>query len=92
MTPIAETSDDAEVRPPVEVAQSALPIDRVIAALDQTGYGWLRRVAVTAEGGTIILRGKVPRFYLKQMAQSVVLAIPGVVLLRNELQVQGGNT
>ena len=62
----------------------------VLGALDKTGYGWLRRIAVVAEGGVAVLRGNVPSFYLKQMAQETVMAVPGVEGVRNELQVEGG--
>jgi osmotically-inducible protein OsmY len=67
------------------------PVDTVLAALDATGQSWLRRVAVTAEDGVIVLRGRVPSFYLKQTAQAITLAVPGVAGVRNELQVLGGN-
>jgi osmotically-inducible protein OsmY len=64
--------------------------EAVRAALDGTGYTWLRRVVVVAEGGCFILRGRVPSFYIKQLAQVAVMAVPGVDVLRNELEVEGG--
>lgn len=62
--------------------------DAVAVALDRTGHGWLRRVTATAAGGVVTLQGKVPSFYLKQLAQVVVTAVAGVELVRNELQVE----
>lgn len=59
-------------------------------ALRKTGHGWLRRIVVLAEAEFIVIRGKVPSFYLKQMAQVTVMAVPGVELVRNELEVEGG--
>lgn len=59
-------------------------------ALDKTGHGWLRRIEVGVESGCVVLRGRVPSFYLKQMAQVTVLAVPGADLVRNDLQVEGG--
>ena len=60
-------------------------------ALRKTGHGWLRQIVVLIEAEVIVLRGKVPSFYLKQMAQATVMGVPGVELLRNELEVEGGS-
>jgi osmotically-inducible protein OsmY len=60
-------------------------------ALAQTGHGWLQRIVVVIEGGNVILRGKVPNFYLKQMAQATVMAMPDVEVVQNELHVEGDN-
>jgi osmotically-inducible protein OsmY len=84
MTPVAEPPDPVVTPPPADPV-----VDAALAALDQTGQSWLRRVVVSAEDGAIVLRGRVPSFYLKQTAQTIVLAIPGVTGLRNELQVRG---
>ncbi|WP_202920264.1 BON domain-containing protein [Urbifossiella limnaea] len=59
-------------------------------ALAQTSYGWLQRVEVVLEAGRLVLRGEVPSFYLKQLAQVAVLALPDVPGLRNELRVTSG--
>lgn len=80
------------VTDPPEHADGTPPVDAVVAALNRTGHGWLRRIVVTSEDGCIVLRGQVPSFYLKQIAQSIVMVVPGVARLRNELQVRGGNT
>jgi osmotically-inducible protein OsmY len=66
-------------------------VGQACAALEKTGHGWLRRVVVLAEAEVIVLRGKVPSFYLKQMAQVTVMAVPGIELVRNELEVEGGS-
>lgn len=63
--------------------------DAVRSALDGTGRTWLRRVSVSVYGGVVLLQGRVPSFYLKQMAQVIVMAVPGVGVVRNELQVEG---
>lgn len=63
-------------------------LERLIAgALLATGHRVLRGIAVTVRDRLVILRGHVPSYYLKQLAQSVVLAVPGTVELRNELLV-----
>ena len=61
------------------------------AALEKTGHGWLRRIVVVAEAELIVLQGRVPSFYLKQMAQVTVMAVPGIELVRNDLEVEGGS-
>jgi osmotically-inducible protein OsmY len=65
--------------------------DAVRSALAQTRHGWLLRVVVVSEGGRVVLQGKVPSYYLKQVAQTIAMAVPGVEVLRNELRVEGGN-
>jgi osmotically-inducible protein OsmY len=59
-------------------------------ALARTGHAWLRRVEVTVEAGRVVLRGDVPSYYLKQMAQVTVLALPDVPGLENDLRVTAG--
>jgi hypothetical protein len=59
-------------------------------ALGRTGHTWLQRVRVVADAGRIVLRGDVPSFYLKQLAQVTVLALPDWPELRNELRVIRG--
>ena len=61
---------------------------RIRQSLDRSGYGQLRRVCVTTRpNGRVRLEGSVSSFYLKQVAQTIVLSVPGVTQVRNELQV-----
>jgi osmotically-inducible protein OsmY len=83
--------EQPEGNAPQASAESSPLADAVRSALAETGHGWLQRVVVAIEGGSVVLRGKVPSFYLKQMAQTTVMAVPGVEVMRNELQVEGGN-
>ncbi len=76
---------------PANGDELALVAAAVRMALEKTGHGWLRRIVVALEGESIVLRGTLPSFYLKQMAQVTVLAVPGVAALRNELVVEGGH-
>ena len=66
-------------------------IDAVLKALSAAGHGALRYVAVELEERVVVLRGRVPTFYLKQMAQSSVRSVAGVESVRNELEVGGGD-
>ncbi|HYH64843.1 MAG TPA: hypothetical protein VD866_09140 [Urbifossiella sp.] len=56
-------------------------------ALAQTGHTWLQRVVVVIDGDRLVLRGDVPSFYLKQVAQVTVMALPDAPGLRNEIRV-----
>jgi osmotically-inducible protein OsmY len=56
-------------------------------ALRATGYPALRHVEVATHDWIVFLRGRVPSYYLKQLAQAAVLVVPGVREVRNELNV-----
>jgi osmotically-inducible protein OsmY len=65
-----------------------LPLaERVERAVRATGYPSLRAIEVAASQRLIILRGRVPSYYMKQMAQAAAVAVPGVCDLRNDLDV-----
>jgi osmotically-inducible protein OsmY len=61
--------------------------ERVARALRATGYGPLRDLAVTVQARLVILGGRVPSYYLKQVAQTTALAVPGAHQVRNDLAV-----
>lgn len=72
--------------------RSALTADvlltaKVERALRSTGCAALRDVRVLVSTGFVILRGKVPSYYMKQNAQEAALSVPGVAELANELEV-----
>ena len=56
-------------------------------ALRATGYGSLRGIEVTVHARLVILDGRVPSYYLKQVAQTTALAVPGACQVRNDLDV-----
>jgi osmotically-inducible protein OsmY len=91
MTSGSESPEQSAETPSTAHLGTASLAEVVREALDKTGHGWLRCVAVVVEDGVIILRGKVPSYYLKQLAQAIVMGIAGVRLLRNELRVEGGD-
>ncbi len=47
----------------------------------------LRRLVVTTSDGEVVISGRVPSYYLKQMAQEAIRACLGPRRLRNEVQV-----
>ena len=61
--------------------------ERVERTLRGTGYPPLRAVAVSVCGQLVILQGRVPSYYMKQLAQTVAIEVVGVRELRNDVQV-----
>jgi osmotically-inducible protein OsmY len=47
----------------------------------------LRAVEVSVKTRAVILRGRVPSYYLKQIAQETALAVPGTHQIHNDLDV-----
>ena len=56
-------------------------------ALRATGRIDLRHVGITARDGAVRLHGRVPTYYLKQLAQAAVLQVSGVQGLENAVDV-----
>jgi hypothetical protein len=52
-----------------------------------TGYPSLRAIEVAACECFVILRGRVPSYYMKQIAQATAAAVPGVRELCNDMDV-----
>jgi osmotically-inducible protein OsmY len=72
------------------LAQSLVDLclaERIEHALRATGYPALRAVEVSVCGGVVILQGRVPSYYLKQLAQATAMEIAGVRELRNDVEV-----
>jgi osmotically-inducible protein OsmY len=61
--------------------------ESVARVLGATGFTPLRQVTVAAGQGAITLRGRVPSFFLKQLAQAAARGVAGVVAVRNHLDV-----
>ncbi len=71
----------AEVRPALELA--------VQAELRKSPYAAIRAVSCELSEGTLTLRGSVPSYYLKQVAQRLALGrLGGVAAIENRLQVE----
>ena len=51
--------------------------ERVERALRATGYGAMRAVRVSVNARVVLLGGRVPSYYLKQLAQATALTVPG---------------
>jgi hypothetical protein len=57
------------------------------AALRQSAYFELRSVSCDFSGGVLTLRGHVPSYHLKQLAQALVGEVPGVLEIHNRVEV-----
>jgi hypothetical protein len=57
------------------------------AVLRRSAYFELHDVACDFSGGILTLRGRVPTYHLKQMAQASVAEVPGVVEVHNRVEV-----
>lgn len=55
--------------------------------LERSAYSRLRRVSVEYERGVLVLRGTLPNYYHKQLAQEAVRRVEGVALVVNEIEV-----
>jgi osmotically-inducible protein OsmY len=63
------------------------PADLAERALRSSPYLALRNVACECRDGVLTLRGCLPTYYLKQVAQAVVANVDGVRQVVNEIQV-----
>jgi osmotically-inducible protein OsmY len=58
------------------------------AALSEAAYEPVRRVECSVRDGTVVLYGRAPSFYLKQIAQSVVASrLNGAAKIENRIEV-----
>jgi len=67
------------------------PADLAERALRNSPYLSLRNIICECRDGVLTLRGCLPTYYLKQVAQAVVVAIEGVRQVVNEIEVASVN-
>jgi hypothetical protein len=60
---------------------------RIDHALRKTGYLPLLKLHILATDEIVVLRGAVPSYYMKQIAQAAVSGVPGVTEVHNLLDV-----
>ena len=56
-------------------------------ALRRGRYPALKNLSCDYQGGVLVLRGSLPSYYLKQVAQEVVARLEGVQAVDNQIQV-----
>lgn len=70
---------------PVEIPSAI--VARAEQALRNNGYALLKEIRCTFHEGILVLHGQLPSFFLKQLAQSCVIGLPGVVQVLNRTEV-----
>lgn len=61
--------------------------ERVHAALERSAFFDGRRITLDVVDGSVIVSGVLPSYYQKQMVRQHLSDIPGVVEVRDELEV-----
>ena len=62
-------------------------------ALLITGFaGTLREIQIEVHAGSVVLSGRLPSYYLKQIAQVSAMRIDGVLQVSNEIRSASGAT
>lgn len=61
--------------------------DDLYHAFRIAGYAQLRRIGITHQNGCVTLRGQVPTYFLKQLAQSLASSQLGVEVVDNHIEV-----
>jgi osmotically-inducible protein OsmY len=70
------------------MATVSLPVrSAALRALRQSAHPALRRLSVEETDNALVIKGSVPSYYLKQLAQETVKAISGDRQLVNQVQV-----
>lgn len=75
------------IRPSAARNEESLP-SLARAALAESGYPPLARIECEAVQGTLVLSGVVSSFYLKQIAQTVVMQLEAAHGVENRVEVQ----
>lgn len=55
--------------------------------LTESGYGDLRRLRCECHDGVVSIRGRLPSYFLKQMAQTLVSRLSGIRGVNNQIKV-----
>jgi osmotically-inducible protein OsmY len=74
--------------PPTPFAEDLRLANEIRRALLESGYSALRCLSVVVHERAIVLRGAVPSYFMKQMAQEIVKAVCGAQSLTNRLTVR----
>ncbi len=79
-----------QVLSPMESTSTEMD-DRIAAAvtagLRSTGYAQLQQLHVRVDGHAVFLQGSLPSYYLKQIAHRVILALPVVHTIYDDIVV-----
>ena len=88
---IPAITSEPDRRPPCKCNDATDAEARVVArvrqCLQDASYYSLRRISCEFHEGILFLRGRVPSYYLKQVAQEIIRKIDGVEEIANRLEV-----
>ena len=77
-----------EAGEPLEASGEESAIEnRIRHSLSKLGYAQLNGITCKASGDQLLLTGELDSFYLKQVAQSVAIKVPGVRNVQNDIRV-----
>jgi hypothetical protein len=71
--------------PPYHIEQSTVQI--AVGLLRRSPYLSLRGICCELTNGILTLRGRVPTYALKQLAQTVAMTVPGIDHVANRIDV-----
>jgi osmotically-inducible protein OsmY len=70
-----------------DAAADRAVFEAVVQALRNTGHAALRDLDIEIEGGVVVLWGRVPSYYEKQLAQAAVQQATGTARIANGIEV-----
>jgi len=73
---------------PISIGRPASILEQAEQCLDDDGRLRLHSVSCAFHQGILTLSGRVPTYYVKQLAQEVLRAIDSVECIANELEVE----
>lgn len=83
-----ENSADIRQTPPSEIGRDERIRAAVSVALKGSGYRPIAQLEIDVCDGTVMLAGVLPSFYMKQVAQEVVLKLDVASRIENSVRVE----
>jgi hypothetical protein len=84
---VAAAANTDTVFQPREAELDYLLLDAVTAGLQRSGYRALSNLKCEVLSGEVVITGVVPSYFLKQIAQNIILRIGHVKGMKNHLEV-----
>ena len=66
-------------------------LEQVTRIFEHSSYSELKRLSCQFHEGVLTLRGRLPCYYLKQIAQTLATGVAGVEELDNRIEIGDGN-
>jgi hypothetical protein len=78
-----EHAYDAEFAP-----VSERDLEQLRARVRWRSHGWVRDLRLSVRGSVLVLEGKAPSYFAKQLAQQALIEAKNVPVLANEIEVR----